>query len=78
MRTAITTLFRSNTSQAVRLPKALELPESVKKVSVTAVGNSRIIAPVGESWTLWFEGPRVSTDFMEERMQPEDQEREVL
>jgi antitoxin VapB len=78
MKTAITTLFRSNTSQAVRLPKALELPESVKKVRVTAVGNSRIIAPVGESWTLWFEGPRVSADFMDERMQPEDQEREVL
>ncbi len=49
MKSAITTLFRSNTSQAVRLPKALELPESVRKVSITAVGNTRIIAPAGES-----------------------------
>lgn len=47
MTTALTTLVRSNTSQAVRLPKALEFPESVKKVSVTAIGNTRIIAPVG-------------------------------
>lgn len=78
MKTAITTLFRSNTSQAVRLPKALELPASVKKVSITAIGNTRIIAPVGESWALWFDGPGVTDDFMADREQPADQHREGL
>lgn len=70
MKTALTTLFRSNTSQAVLLPKAQELPESVTKVSVTAIGNTRIIAPVGESWAVWFDGAGVTADFMDERNQP--------
>ena len=78
MKTALTTLFRSNTSQAVRFPKALELPESVKKVSVTAIGNTRIIAPVGESWAVWFDAVGVTADFMDERYQPVDQQREVF
>ena len=78
MKTALTTLFRSNTSQAVRLPKALELPESVKKVSVTAIGNTRIIAPVGEAWAVWFDAAGVTADFMDERNQPVDQQREVF
>jgi antitoxin VapB len=78
MSSARTTLFRNNTSQAVRLPKALELPESVKQVSIIAVGNTRIIAPVAESWAAWFDGPPMSADFMEERSQPVDQLREVI
>jgi antitoxin VapB len=78
MSSAITTLFRSNTSQAVRLPKALELPPSVKKVRVVAVGNTRIISPENDSWALWFDGPSVSADFMDQRLQPEDQQRETL
>lgn len=76
MATTQTTLFRSNKTQAVRLPKALELPDSVKKVSITAIGNTRIIAPVTESWAMWFEGPGVSEDFMTTRDQPADQHRE--
>ncbi len=76
MTTALSTLFRSNTSQAVRLPKALELPESVKKVTITAIGNTRIIAPVGESWSVWFDAPGTSADFMAAREQPDDQQRE--
>jgi antitoxin VapB len=78
MTTALTTLFRSNTSQAVRLPKALEFPESVKKVSVTAIGNTRIIAPVGESWDVWFDDAGATADFMAERDQPVDQQREAF
>lgn len=52
-------VFQSNRSQAVRLSKAVALPEDVKRVDVVAVGRARIIAPVGESWDFWFEG-RVS------------------
>jgi len=54
----------------------LELPESVKKVRITAEGNARIIAPESESWALWFDGPAVSADFMVQKLQPDDQQRE--
>jgi len=73
-----TTLFKSNKTQAVRLPKPVALPESIKKVDIVAIGNTRIITPAGESWDHWFDGPGVSDDFMLDREQPSDQEREAL
>lgn len=38
-----TKCFKSNRSQAVRLPKDIAFPESVKDVEIIAVGNKRII-----------------------------------
>ncbi|EFE93293.1 toxin-antitoxin system antitoxin VapB [Serratia odorifera] len=73
-----TTVFLSNRSQAVRLPKAVALPEDVKRVEVIAVGRSRIITPAGEGWDNWFEGENVSADFMTSRDQPPMQEREAF
>jgi len=78
MATVHTTVFKSNKTQAVRLPKAVALPESVTKVDIVAVGNTRIITPAGESWHEWFAGKGVSDDFMNEREQPADQERETF
>ena len=72
------TVFITNKSQAVRLPKPVALPSSVKKVDIIKVGNTRIIAPAGEAWDSWFDGEGVSNDFMSERDQPMDQERESL
>lgn len=72
------TVFKSNKSQAVRLPKPVALPDSVKKVDIVKLGNARLITPAGESWDYWFDGPGVSDDFMLEREQPAIQEREVL
>lgn len=69
-------VFQSNRSQAVRLPKAVALPDDVKRVDVVALGRTRIITPAGESWDSWFDGDGVSADFMAEREQPADQERE--
>lgn len=69
-------VFQSNRSQAVRLPKAVALPEGVKRVDVVALGRTRIITPAGESWDSWFEGEGVTADFMAERDQPAEQERE--
>ncbi|PJI50922.1 MAG: AbrB/MazE/SpoVT family DNA-binding domain-containing protein [Pseudomonas sp.] len=69
-------VFQSNRSQAIRLPKAVALPDEVKRVDVVAVGRTRIITPAGESWDSWFDGDNVSADFMSEREQPADQERE--
>jgi antitoxin VapB len=43
---------------------------------VVAVGRTRIITPEGTSWDEWFAGETVSEDFMSEREQPMEQERE--
>lgn len=71
-------IFRSNRSQAVRLPKAAALPEGVKRVDVIVLGRTRILAPSGEAWDSWFDGESVSDDFMTSREQPAGQEREAF
>nr|MBV6631316.1 antitoxin [Oceanococcus sp. HetDA_MAG_MS8] len=69
-------VFKSNTSQAVRLPKAVAFPESVKRVDIVPIGRSRLISPAGESWDSWFSAEGVTADFMHSRDQPNDQERD--
>lgn len=69
-------VFKSNTSQAVRLPKAVALPDSVKQVDIVSIGRARLITPAGESWDSWFASDGASDDFMQARTQPEDQARE--
>jgi len=71
-------VFRSNRSQAVRLPVQVALPDSVKRVDVIALGNTRLLVPAGQAWDSWFDGEGVSDDFMAERDQPVPQERETL
>ena len=71
-------IFKSNRSQAIRLPKAAALPEDVKRVDVITIGRTRIIAPAGQAWDSWFDGPGVSADFMTQREQPTEQEREAF
>ena len=73
-----TKVFKSNKTQAVRLPKAVAFDESVTEVEIIAVGNTRIISPACETWDQWFDGPGISDDFMTDREQPEDQEREAF
>lgn len=71
-------VFQSNRSQAVRLPKSVALPDGVKRVDVVAIGRTRILTPAGETWSSWFEGDDVTADFMAEREQAPDQDREGL
>ncbi len=78
MATIQTKVFKSNQTQAVRLPKKVAFPDNVQEVTVVAKGNTRIITPAGESWDEWFDHPQVSDDFMREREQPADQLRETL
>jgi antitoxin VapB len=54
-----TSIFKSKTLQAVRLPKAEAMPQSE-----------------GEGWDSWFDGERVTSDFMSERAQPKNQIRQ--
>jgi antitoxin VapB len=71
-------VFKSNRSQAVRLPKAVALPDGVTRVDIVAIGRTRILVPVGETWDSWFSGESVTEDFLVTREQPENQEREAL
>ncbi len=73
-----TKLFKSNQSQAVRLPKAVAFSSEVKEVEVVIIGNSRIITPAHQGWDSWFDSPPASKDFMSAREQPADQIRESL
>lgn len=72
------TVFKNNKSQAIRLPKPVALPDSVKQVDIVVLGRSRLITPAGESWDTWFDGESVTDDFMNEREQPQEQEREIF
>ena len=73
------TVFTSNRSQAVRLPKAVAFPEGVHQVDILKVGHSRVIVPQGKRWDdLFLTGSRSSEDFMAERRQPAAEEREPL
>lgn len=73
------TVFTSNRTQAVRLPKAVAFPEGVHQVEILKLGHSRLISPVGKRWDdLFLNGPRASDDFMSERDQPAAEEREPL
>jgi antitoxin VapB len=75
---ARSTVFTTHRSQAVRLPKPVALPASVRQVEITKMGRNRIISPADQSWDSFFDGPRVSDDFMAERRQPIVEERERL
>jgi antitoxin VapB len=68
-------VFKSNRSQAVRIPKELAFPEDVKEVYVIPRGKGLFIVPVNALWDDFFDLPPCP-DFIE----PEDlppQERDL-
>jgi antitoxin VapB len=68
-------LFKSNRSQAVRLPKDIAFPDDVKQVAVWREGNQRIIAPADAMWDAFFDAPGIA---LPERDQPTEQSREAF
>lgn len=71
------TVFKNNSTQAVRLPVDARFPDNVKKVSVRIVGQDRILTPVANTWDSFFlQGTAVTDDFMTERASQDQQERE--
>jgi antitoxin VapB len=70
---ARTSLFLSNRSQAVRLPKAVAFGDAVREVVIVADGPRRIIAPADAAWDDFFAAPGVD---LGERLQPAMQARE--
>ncbi len=76
---AIGTVFINNRTQAVRLPVDVRLPEGVHKVEVRVNGQERILVPLGHTWDSFFHGgPAVSGDFMTERAEQAQPEREAF
>ena len=69
------TVFKTNKTQAVRIPKAMAFPDSVKKVRIVAQGDSLLITPVDDAWDAFFNSPGIGDDF-ERPPQPEPQKRE--
>lgn len=76
MSRAVGTVFENNRTQAVRLPADTRFPESVKKVVVRVVGNERVLTPIDATWDSFFAGDGASEDFMTERDQPPQDDRE--
>lgn len=71
------TVFRSNRSQAVRIPKDLAFPEGVRDVVVLRDGLRRVIVPADAVWDDFFDAAGVP-DFPAERAQPAAQDREAF
>ncbi len=73
----IAKLFQNGQSQAVRLPKEFRFEGD--KVFIKKVGTMIILLPVKNPWKPLFESiNKFSDDFMDNREQPEQQEREDL
>lgn len=57
-----TTLFLSNKTQAVRLPKDVAFPEHVKEVCIIKEGNRLVIVPAGSVWDDFFDRPGIDIE----------------
>jgi antitoxin VapB len=67
-------LFKSNRSQAVRIPKDLAFPDNVKEILIRRVGNKIEITPSDSFWDDFFaQGP--NPDFPERFPQGEYEKR---
>ncbi len=73
--TTNTTLFLSNRSQAVRLPKAVAFDDTVREVTILRDGARRIIMPADAAWDDFFAAR--GTD-LGDRPQPLPQARDAL
>lgn len=68
-------VFPNGRSQAVRLPKEFRFDSD--EVYVARMGSAVVLLPKTDSWNVLFESlDGFSDDFMEERIQPDQQERD--
>jgi antitoxin VapB len=70
-----TTLFQTNRSQAVRLPKSVAFPPGVSEVAILRDGPRRIIVPANAIWDDFFDAPGID---LGPREQPAPQVRDAL
>jgi antitoxin VapB len=70
-----TTLFQTNRSQAVRLPKDVAFPANVREVTILRDGARRVIVPANALWDDFFATPGID---LGPRDQPEPQARDAF
>ena len=70
-----TTVFQTNRSQAVRLPKDVAFPAHVREVTILKEGVRRVITPANALWDDFFASPGAD---LGDREQPAAQERDSL
>lgn len=70
-----TTLFQSNRTQAVRLPKDVAFPGNVREVTILRDGRKRIIVPSDSVWDDFFDADGVD---LGARDQPSIQTRDAF
>ena len=71
----ITRLFRTNRTQAVRLPREVAFPDD-GEVSVTVEGAARVVTPVGATWDRFFDSLEDEPLDLPDRQQPSAQDRD--
>jgi len=68
-------IFQNGQSQAVRLPKEYRFDD--KEVYIKKSGQVVYLIPMTDSWEILFDSlKKFSKDFMAERVQPEQDQRE--
>lgn len=70
-----TAIFQTNRSQAVRLPKNVAFPATVKEVRIIRDGKRRVIVPANAVWDDFFDAPGID---LAPRDQPKAQDREAF
>ena len=56
------TVFKTNRSQAVRLPKAVAFPDDVKELVAIREGRGLLLVPPDEVWTSFFARPGIDIE----------------
>jgi antitoxin VapB len=70
-----TKLFQSNRSQALRLPKDVAFPATVRDVAIFRDAARRVVVPADAAWDDFFDCPGIDIG---DRMQPSYPEREAF
>lgn len=69
-------IFISNRSQAVRLPKAAAFPDGVKELRVIPQGKGLLLVPADALWDDFFDQPgidiRIAEDVVDDTVIPFD------
>lgn len=76
---ARSTVFKTNCTQSIRLPKSVAFPDEVRDVEIIRLGHSRPITPAERRWDdLFLNEPVACEDFMNVREQFAVEERKLL
>lgn len=67
------TILASERRDADRYPASPDMPKVMDEADLVRIDRSTAVTRSPNIWSSWFEGTRVSTDFMLDRDQPDSQ-----